>query len=288
MSNFITIFRQASVLLVLATGLTAVLLTGNMDLSVGATAGLIGCVCAQLLKTALPFPMVFLIAILLGIVVGVFNGLLVSVVKLPSFIATYGTNWTISGLSIIVMNGAVIYNLPKGFTWFGTGYIGPIPVIILVSAVVVSIAWVLMQKTTLGRDIYTYGHGKEAALYAGVPITKTLIMSFVFSSVCAGLAGLLMTARLNAADAAMGDSYGLQPVAAVVIGGTSMLGGEGGVSGTIVGALLLTIIVNIMNLLGISSFAQPMVIGLVILIMVIFDAYSRMKSLRSNVKQMKR
>jgi ribose transport system permease protein len=281
LNNIITIFRQASILVVLGTGLTAVLLTGSMDLSVGATAGLIGCVCAQLLKSGFNIPIVVLAAVSIGVIIGLFNGLLTGIIRLPSFIATYGTNWALTGLSIIVMHGAIIYNLPPGFTWFATGYIGPVPVIVILALVILLIAYFLLQRTTFGRDVYSYGAGAEAALYSGVPVTKTLVSSFVFCSVCAGFAGLLMTARLNAADVAMSDSYGLQPVAAVVIGGTSMLGGEGGVVGTIIGALLLTIIVNIMNLLGISTYAQPMVFGLVILFMVIFDAFTRNRSLSS-------
>ncbi|NLM73159.1 MAG: ABC transporter permease [Clostridiaceae bacterium] len=275
--NIITVLRQGSILLILSTGLTAVILTGNMDLSVGASSGLVGCICAQLLRAGLPIPLVFLIGLLAGALVGVFNGFLVGIVKLPSFVATYGTNWVVAGLSIIIMHGDIIYGLPKGFTWFGTGYVGPIPFIIIFALVIVIIAYILLQKTTLGRDIYAYGSNKDAALFSAVPIKKTLFSAFIMSGLTAAIAGMLMTARLNAADATMGDTYGLQTVAAVVVGGTSMLGGEGGITGTVIGAMLLTIIVNVMNLLGISSFAQPMVVGFVIVVMVLFDSYSRRK-----------
>ena len=273
--NMITILRQASVLLVLSTGLTAVLLTGEIDLSVGATSGLIGCLCAQLLKAGFSIPLVFLIGIGMGVLFGCFNGFLVGTIKLPSFVATYATNWVASGLAIMVMNGAVIYNLPKGFTWFGTGYIAIFPVVVVIAAIIVLLAYVLLQKTTFGRDVYSLGSNADAARYSAVPVKRPLFLTFVMCSVCAAIAGLLMTARLNAADTAMGDAYGLQTVAAVVIGGTSMLGGEGGVGGTIIGALILTVIVNIMNLLGISSYAQPIVAGFVIIAMVLFDAYKR-------------
>lgn len=275
LDNMITILRQASILLVLSTGLTAVLLTGEIDLSVGSTSGLIGCLCAQFLKAGVPIPLVFLAGIALGALVGCFNGLLVGTVRLPSFVATYATNWVASGLAIMVMNGAVIYDLPKGFTWFGVGYAAIFPVVVIIAAVVVTIAYVLLQKTTFGRDIYALGSNAEAARHSAVPVKRTMMLTFILCSVCAALAGLLMTARLNAADTAMGDAYGLQTVAAVVIGGTSMLGGEGGVGGTIIGAMMLTVIVNIMNLLGISSFAQPIVVGIVIIAMVLFDSYKR-------------
>jgi ribose transport system permease protein len=275
MNNMITIFRQASVLLILSSGLTAVLLTGSMDLSVGATAGLIGCICAQLLKAGVPIPVAFLIGIGIGVLIGLINGALAGI--LPSFIATYATNWVMSGLAIIVMNGAVIYNLPKNFNKLGVGYLGPIPNLVIIAAIIVIILYILLQKTTYGRQVYAYGSNSEAARYSGMPVKKIMVSSFIICSVCAGIAGMIITARLNVADAAMGDSYGLQTVAAVVIGGTSMLGGEGGVGGTVIGALILTIIVNIMNLKGVSSFAQPMVVGIVIIAMVLFDVNTKRK-----------
>ena len=274
-NNLITIFRQASVLLVLSAGLTAVLLTGGMDLSVGATAGFIGCICAQLLKAGISIP----VAALIGMVVGCINGLLAGI--LPSFIATYGTNWVMSGLAVIVMQGAVIYDLPEGFTQIGVGYLGPIPNLIIIAAIVVVIIYVLLQRTTYGRQIYSYGSNPTAAKYAAIPVKKIMVSAFMMCSMCAGLAGMLITARLNAADAAMGDSYGLQTVAAVVIGGTSMLGGVGGVLGTVIGSLILTVIVNVMNLQGISSFAQGLVVGVVIIAMVLFDTYTKRRQERN-------
>ena len=277
--NLITIFRQASVLLVLSAGLTAVLLTGGMDLSVGATAGFIGCICARLLKAGVSIPVAFLIGILIGMVVGCINGLLAGI--LPSFIATYGTNWVMSGLAVIVMQGAVIYDLPKGVTQISVGYTGPIPNLIIIATIVVIIIYVLLQRTTYGRQVYSYGSNPVAAKYAAIPVKKIMISAFMMCSMCAGVAGMLITARLNAADAAMGDSYGLQTVAAVVIGGTSMLGGEGGVLGTVIGSLILTIIVNVMNLKGISSFAQGLVVGIVIIAMVLFDTYTKRRQERN-------
>lgn len=274
-NNVITLFRQAATLLVLSTGLTAVILTANIDLSVGAASGLVGCIIGQFLKAGTPAPLTFLIAIAAGVLIGLFNGFLVATVKLPSFIATFGTSWVASGLSIIVMNGEVIFGLEENFTWFGTGYVGPIPVIVIIALIVVAIAYILLQKTTFGRDVYALGSNQAAAHYSAVPVTKTLYMAFILSGITAGIAGLLMTARLNAADSTMGDSYGLQTVATVVIGGTSLLGGEGGIAGTVIGAMLLTIIINVMNLLGISSFAQPAVVGFVIIAMVLFDSYTR-------------
>ena len=273
--NFLTVLRQSSLLLILSTGLTAVLITGGMDLSVGQTAAFVGCVCAQLLKQGVPFVAILPIGLLLGAAVGFLNGFLVAVVGLPPFVATYATNWVLKGMSILVMAGAVIYGLPTGFTWFGVGYIGPVPVIIVIAALVVMVAYFILQRTTWGRDVYAYGSNAEAALYSAMNVNRTVFSVFMFCSMTAAIGGLLMSARLNAAEAAMGDAFGLQTVAAVVVGGTSMLGGEGGVGGTVVGALFLTAIVNIMNLEGIPSTAQPMVVGIAIIVMVLIDSTSR-------------
>lgn len=277
LDNFVTIIRQASVLVVLSAGLTAVLLTGGMDLSVGTTAAFAGCLCAQLLKIGVPSAVIFPIGLCIGLAVGLLNGFLVAVIKLPAFIATYATNWVLKGLAIIVMSGAVIYDLPSGFTVFGTGYIGKIPIIVIFTVSVVAVVYFFLQKTTIGRDIYFYGSNKEAARYSAVNINRSVYMAFALCSMTAALGGLLMTARLNAAEAAMGDAYGLQTVAAVVIGGTSMLGGEGGIIGTVFGGILLTVIINIMNLLGTSSLAQPMVVGIVILAMVLMDTFTQVR-----------
>ena len=274
--NYITIFRQASVLLVLSAGLTAVLILGGIDLSVGATAALVGCTCALLLKAGVPTWAVITIGLCMGAVIGTLNGFLVSIIRLPAFVATYATNWIVKGLAIVIMNGQIIFNLPESFTFIGTGYLfGQMPVLIVIALVVVSICYVLYQKTTIGRDIFSCGSNLEAARYSGIRVKRAQFVAFIMSSMFAGLAGLLMTARLNAAEASMGDSYGLNTVAAVVIGGTSMLGGEGGIIGTMIGSIMLMLITNIMNLLGISSFAQPMIIGLVIIVMVFFDSISR-------------
>lgn len=275
LDNFATIIRQSSILIVLSTGLTAVLLTGGIDLSVGTTAAFVGCLCAQFLKMGVSSALIFPIGLGVGLVIGLLNGFLVAVIKLPPFIATYATNWVLKGLAIIVMSGAVIYDLPAGFTIFGVGYVGKIPIIVIFAVIIVAVVCFFLQKTTLGRDIYAYGSNKEAARYSAVNINRSVYMAFALCSMTAAVGGLLMTARLNAAEAAMGEAYGLQTVAAVVIGGTSMLGGEGGVMGTVFGGILLTIIVNIMNLLGTSSLAQPMVVGGVILLMVLMDTFTQ-------------
>lgn len=275
--NIMTILRQASILLMLSLGLTAVVLTGNIDLSVNSCAALTGCICAKLLVGHMPVAAAILISMMVGVASGLFNGFLVGVLRLPSFIATYGTNMVLSGLATIVMNGGVIYDLPKGFTQLGVGYLGPIPIPIIIVAVTAVLLVILLQKTTLGRKIYMYGHNLTASKFSGTNNLRVLMISFVLCGLTGAFGGILMCARLNAADAGMADTYGLQIVASVVVGGTSLLGGEGSIFGTIIGAIVLTSITNIMNLLMIDSAWQNFVVGVVILLMVWIDVFTRSK-----------
>lgn len=272
-----TILRQASVLLILSSGLTAVVLTGGIDLSINNTAGLVGCVVAQFLLMDVSIPVVIIIGLLIGLIVGVFNGFLVGVLHLPPFVATYGTNMVVLGLATIVMQGTVIYNLPRNFTPIGIGYVGEIPIPVIIGFVLVIIFYFLLQKTTLGRNIYMLGFNPIASRYSGSRSVLIALQAYGLSGLTAALGGIVMTARLNAADANMGNSYGLQIVAAVVMGGTSLLGGEGGIFGTVIGALVLTIIVNVMNLVGVNSYLQSLAIGVVIIVMVWIDIFTRRK-----------
>ena len=285
LSNFATILRQASVLLVLSSGLTAVLLLGEIDLSVGATAALAGCVCAWLLKFDVSTGAVIAVGLLIGAAVGAINGVLVSIVRLPSFVASYAVNWIIKGLAVVIMNGQIIFNLPTRFTFFGTGYLfGKIPMIVVSALTVTAFCYILYQKTVPGRYLYTCGASLEAARYSGIPVIRTQISAFVMSGMMAGLGGLLMTARMNAAEASMADSYGLSTIAVVVIGGTSMLGGEGGIVGTLIGAILLTVINNVLNLYGFSSDVQPIISGVLILVIVLTDSIFQKRREQSGSK----
>jgi len=277
-NNIMTIIRQASVLLILSSGLTAVVLTGGIDLSVNNTAALVGCIVAQLLVNGFNIALVIVIGLIIGVLVGFFNGALVGILKLPPFVATYGTNMVVLGLATIVMQGAVVYNLPKNFTPIGIGYVGGIPILIIIAFFVILVLFVLLQHTTFGREIYMLGSNANAARYSGARSVLIYLQAYGLSGLTAALGGIVMTARLNAADANMGNSYGLQIVAAVVMGGTSLLGGSGGIFGTMIGAIVLTIIVNVMNLVGVNSYLQSLAIGVVIICMVWLDIFSRKKS----------
>lgn len=278
--NLLTILRQASLLVILSMGLTAVVITGNIDLSVASCAALTGCICAKMMTTGHSIAGAILVSLLVGVATGLFNGFLVGVLNLPSFIASYGTRMVLSGLAIIVMNGGVIYGLDERFQFLATGYIGPIPFLILLAVVFVIILGLLYYKTTYGRQLYMYGSNHMAAQYSGMNTLFILISSYVLSGLCASIGGVILAARANAADSTMASPYVLQTVAAVVVGGTSLLGGEGGLIGTVIGSLVLVMITNIMNILMIDANWQNLVIGISILLMVWIDVTTRNRRMK--------
>ena len=280
--NILTILRQASILVLLSMGLTAVVITGNIDLSVAACAALSGCITASLIANGHSIVLGILAGILVGVLTGLLNGFLVGVMNLPSFIATYGTRMMLTGLAIIVMNGGVIYGLNENFQKIATGYIGPVSMILVIAIVCVILIAVLFNKTTFGRQLYMYGSNPNAAKYAGCNTLLILFLSFVLSSACASIGGIVLVARANAADSTIANAYVLTTVAAVVVGGTSMLGGEGGIFGTVIGSVVLCMITNIMNILLIDSNWQNLVIGLAILLMVWIDVSSSKGKMKAN------
>lgn len=276
-SNLTVILRQTSILLLLSLGLTGVVLTGNIDLSVGANAALTGCICARLLVKGMPVAAAIGFSLGVGILTGILNGLLVGLLDLPSFVATYGVNMLASGIAMIVMNGGIIYDLPSGFTRLGIGYLGFLPLPVIFAGVLYLAFYFLYEKTTVGRSIYMIGLNRQAADYSAINSLFVILTTYVLCGLTGSIGGIILTARLNAADAGMSETYGLQIVAAVVVGGASLLGGEGSVTGTVLGALILTMIVNIMNMNLVNSSWQNFVLGIIILLMAWINIKGRKK-----------
>lgn len=276
-SSIMNILRQSTILVVLSLGITYVLLTGGIDLSVGGVMALVGCLTAQLLSQNVPIPVATVIGLLVGIVMGIGNGFLVGIVGIPPFVATYGMMWIAEGLAHILMQGRIIFGLPGAFRWIGAGYLWQIPAPVVIALVLTVIFHIILNKTVFGRNIFVLGSNRNAAHYAGIRTKRLLVQMYAISGLTAAIAGMIMTARLNAAEAGMGGPFSMQSIAAVVIGGTSLLGGEGGIGGSVVGALILTVIVYGLNLLGVSSLAHSLITGLVIIIAVYFDVILKRK-----------
>lgn len=269
-ANFVNVLRQASLQFMMSAGLTIVVLTAGIDLSVGAVLGLSACIAASLITGGF---MVLGIAAALcaGLACGLVNGVLVTVGRIPPFIATYGTLWIAFGLGYIFMKGEVIYGLPEGFRFIGAGFVWGIPVPVIVAVVLLTALHFLLQKTVLGRAIYAIGGNPDAARLSGMPVTRRLITVYGLSGLLSGFAALVMIARINAADSSLGEDLLLPAIAAVCVGGTSLFGGVGGIMGTAVGSVILALIINGINLLGVQTFWQSAVLGAIILISVLAD-----------------
>lgn len=269
-SNLINVARHAAPLFLLSAGLTLVVLTGGIDLSVGAVLGLAACLAASLI-TGGSLVLGIAAALGAGLACGIVNGTLVAYAGVPSFIATYGMLWIANGLAYVFMQGEVIYGLPAEFRVIGAGFVGPIPVPVLIMVVTLIALHVLSHRTPLGRGIYAIGGSPVAARLSGMPVQRRLMFVYAMSGLMASFAALVVVARTNAADVSLGEEQLLPALAAVCLGGTSLFGGVGGVAGTAVGALILALVLNGMNLLGIGTFWQAGVLGFIILASVFAD-----------------
>jgi ribose transport system permease protein len=277
-NNLLNLLRQASLVFLLASGLTLVILCGGLDLSIGANVAMSACLAATVMK-ATGSPLAGCAAGLAsGLLVGGINGLLVTRVRVPPFIATYGTLWILHGLTYWFMAGDTIHGFPPAFRFLGSGYgLGvPVPVFLMIG--VLALGTLFLQYTTMGQEIYATGSNTEAAALSGVPVLNRRLLVYMLSGGMAGLASLVFLARLNSAEGDMGEALTLQAVGAVLIGGTSLFGGTGTLAGTLVGALVLTVVLNGMNLLAISANWQPLITGVIVIASVAADALSRRRS----------
>ncbi len=270
--NIVNILTTASVPAILAIAQTIVILTANIDLSIGSIFAISGVTAAAMMKFGgAPVPLAMLAGFSMGAILGLINGLLVAVIKLPPFIATYGVSFTAYGLAIGILKGSVVYGFPAAFRFIGNGKIFGIPMPIILAGVVVLLVGLLLTRTIFGRRVFALGANAEAARMSGINTTGVLILVYILSGVIAAFAGMIQIARINASDVDLGGTL-LQPaIAAVVIGGTSMFGGEGGVGGTVIGALTMTVIQNAFSLMGVPSLWQQFILGLFIIVSVLAD-----------------
>jgi len=271
-NNIMNVIAMSSVPAIFAFAQMLVVLTGNIDLSLGAIMSISSVISALLIKfTGVPIPLAIIAGFIVGGFFGFINGLLISKVKLPSFIATYGLQIAITGFAIAILKGYVVYGYPEEFRFVGVGRWGNIPVIIFAMLVVFGIMWVVLNRTTFGRRVYAIGANVDAAHMSGINVDRTIIVVYIIAGVLAACAGILQVARFNAAQSSLGAALLLPSIASVVIGGTSMFGGEGGAFGTVIGVLIMNVIQNGLNIIGAPSLLQQFIVGLIILFAVIVD-----------------
>ena len=270
-SNLLNVAEQTAIIAIIAAGMTFVIITAGIDLSVGSVLAFSGVVLASLLQKGVPLVPALAIGIGVGFFTGVLNGLLITIGRLPPFIATLGMMSVARGAALLYTGGRPISGFSDSFRYLATGKPLGIPMPVLAMLAIFFMAYFLLTKTKLGRYTYAIGGNEEATILSGVNVRlyKTLIYG-----ICGGLAGLaatILTARLNSAQPIAGMNYELDAIAATVIGGTSLMGGEGHVFGTLIGALIIGVLRNGLTLLNISSFAQQIIIGLVIIVAVLLD-----------------
>jgi ribose transport system permease protein len=282
--NLVNVANQIVVIAILAVGMTFVIITGGIDLSVGSLIALAAVLATRLIRdlagaeqaTALGMFLACLAAITACAAVGLFSGAMVTVFSIPPFIVTLGMMLVASGLAFILAEGQSIYQVPETFVWLGRGASLPgLPNAIVLMAVLYAAAHVVMSHTALGRYVYAIGGNAEAAWLSGVPVRGVILFAYALSGALAGLGGILMASQLRSGAPTYGLMYELYAIAAVVVGGTSLAGGEGRVLGTLIGAFIIAVIQNGMNLTGVESYTQKVVLGLVILGAVLLDMMKR-------------
>ncbi len=274
-SNAFNVLRQASINAILAVGMTFVILTGGIDLSVGSIFAFSGAMTAYLVGTGYNFIIAIIIGLLFGALIGLINGFFISKGKLQPFIVTLAMMTIFRGATLVFTNGKPI-SAGSGqnadlFSKIGNGYIFGIPNPIIIMIIVIAIGYFILTKTTIGRYVYAIGGNEEATKLSGVNVTRVKLFVYGMSGLLSALAGIIITARLASAQPTAGTGYELDAIAAVVLGGTSLAGGVGSVLGTIVGVLIIGILNNALNLLNVTSYYQLLAKGLVILIAVLLD-----------------
>ncbi len=271
-SNLLNVLEQTAINAVIAVGMTFVIVSGGIDLSVGSIVAFSGVLLASALQSGLPLPVAIVVGLLAGAACGLVNGALVTVGRLPPFIATLGMMSVARGAALVFTSGRPVSGFEADFRVLATSRVLGIPAPVLAAAAVYGVAHLLLTRTRFGRYVYAIGGNEEATRLSGVAVRFHKTMVYVLSGVMSALAAVLLTARLNSAQPIAGIMYELDAIAATVIGGTSLLGGSGSLGGTLVGALIMGVLRNGLNLLGMSSFLQQIVIGVVIIVAVLVDS----------------
>lgn len=280
--NLLNILRQTSVNAIIAVGMTFVILTAGIDLSVGSILALTGAVAASLVNMELSIFVVIPLVLLFGTLLGGISGVVVAKGKVQAFIATLVTMTLLRGVTMVYTDGRPISlgfsDVADQFSFLGTGYLLGIPFPIWLMAIIFIVAWYLLKHTPIGRYIYALGGNEAATSLSGINVDKVKIFVYAVSGLLATVAGLIVTSRLSSAQPTAGVSYELDAIAAVVVGGTSLMGGKGRITGTLIGALIIGFLNNALNLLDISSYYQMIAKSIVILLAVLTDHFCSRKT----------
>lgn len=266
-NNAANVARQASIIGIIGVGMTFVILTAGIDLSVGSILGFAAIVFAGTAAAGVPWPFAIVLALLAGAGAGAINGLGVTKGRLQPFVMTLGMLVIARGVTMTIAAGKPISlgEAARGVAWLGTGDVVGVPVSVILFGIIALAAWFTLKYTPFGRQVYAVGDNLEAARLSGIPTNRVIFSVYVISGLCAAISALIVVSRLTAGEPSQGTGFELDAIAIVVIGGTSLFGGEGGVGGTVIGAAIVAMMNNLLNLLGVSPFSQQIVKGLIIL-----------------------
>ena len=272
--NIFNVLRQISTNLFIACGMTMVIILGGIDLSAGSTVALSGVIAAgAVVRHGAPIPVAILVGLCVGVVVGAFNGGIISMTTIPPFIVTLATMNIARGFAYVYTGGSPVRVVTSEWQFIGAGRVGAVPVPVIILVFILLITAIIMYRTKLGRHIYAVGGNAQAAKFSGISVVKVKFLVYTYSGLMAGLAGVVLASRMFSGQPTAGDGAELDAIAAVVVGGTSMSGGIGRIGGTIIGGLIIGVLNNGLNLLGVSSFWQHVVKGIVILLAVFIDYF---------------
>jgi D-allose transport system permease protein len=271
-NNLTQVMLQSSVNILLGLGEFFTILIAGIDLSVGSMMGLTGMITAKLMVAGMPWPLAILIGgIIVGALLGGFNGFLVNKTGLHPFIVTLGTLSIFRGLTLIISDARPVFGLPQDFKSSVAGWLGPVPIPVIIALIVAAVFIFITDKTKLGRNIYALGGNSQAAWFSGINVKRHTFIVFVISGVAAGIAGVVMTGRLGAAEPLSGSGYETFAIAAAIIGGTSFFGGKGKIIGVVMGGLIIGVISNGLNILSVPTYYQQIVMGSLIILAVFLD-----------------
>jgi ribose transport system permease protein len=273
--NLINILQQSSINACIALGMTLVIISGGIDLSVGPTAAISAVLTASLLVAGYPVPVAIVAGLGIGMICGLVNGVLVAYVGLQPFIVTLGTLSTYRALALIYTGGNPVLGVPVAFRSLFNGNIAGIPNSVIIVAVIALVAWIILKKTPIGEYLLAVGGNEEASYVAGVPIALTKITAYVISGFLAALGAMILVGRLGAAEPILGNLWELDAIAAAAIGGASLMGGKGSIVGTILGAIILGAMRNGLTLMNVQAFYQLLATGLIILVAMMIDRVTR-------------
>ena len=284
-SNVVNVLRQSAVTGISAVGLTYVMLTGGIDLSIGAVIGLTAVTAASCMaKFGLSPILACIIALALGALIGLINGILVNYVDIPALIATLGVMTSVRGLCYILTGGLPVYGFPASFDIIGKGYVGVIPVPVIIMAVVLILGWYVLNRTRYGRYLYAIGGSREAARLSGINVDKMVVVTYMIAGLLSSLAGLVELSRLSSGQPSAGDGFEMNVITAVVLGGISVNGGEGKFFGVVVGIFIMSVLANGLVMMNVYEFYQQLIRGIVLIFAVGFDQLSKKKKSVKKVK----